>query len=159
MTPAVEALKKKGVAFELHSYEHVVGSQGYGLEASEKLGLSPDRVFKTLLVSDGAGKFATAIVPVAGMLNLKRAAKALGWKKATMANGDDAQRITGYVLGGISPLGQKKRLPTVLDHRAKAQATIYISAGRRGLEIEIAPLLLVQELSATVADVAEIEAE
>src|SRR5690554_6306729 len=105
MTPAVDALKKKRLAFTLHSYEHVTGSQGYGLEASEKLGLSPDKVFKTLLVTDGAGKFATAIVPVAGMLNLKRAAKSLGWKKAAMANGDDAQRITGYVLGGISPLG------------------------------------------------------
>lgn len=159
MTPAIDALKKKRLAFEVHSYEHVAGSQGYGLEASEKLGLSPDKVFKTLLVSDGAGKFATAIVPVAGMLNLKRAAKALGWKKAAMANADDAQRVTGYVLGGISPLGQKKRLPTVLDHRAEVQATIFISAGRRGLEIEIAPTILVQELSATVADVAEIEAD
>lgn len=158
MTPAIDALKKQGVAFSVHSYEHVAGSQGYGLEAAEKLGLSPDKVFKTLLVSDGAGQFATAIVPVAGMLNLKRAAKALGWKKAAMANGDDAQRITGYVLGGISPLGQKKRLPTVLDDRAEAQATIYISAGRRGLEIELAPQVLVQVLAATVIDIADIGA-
>lgn len=156
MTPAIDALKKLKVPFSVHSYDHEPGSQGYGLEAADKLGLSPNVVFKTLLVTDGAKQFATVVVPVAGMLNLKRAAKVLGWKKAAMATGDDAQRITGYVLGGISPLGQKKRLPTVLDSRAFLQESIHISAGRRGLEIEIAAVALMQALDVKQGDVAEI---
>ncbi|MFC3852599.1 Cys-tRNA(Pro) deacylase [Salinispirillum marinum] len=156
MTPAIDTLKKLKLPFSVHSYDHEPGTQGYGLEAADKLGLSPNVVFKTLLVTDGAKQFATVVVPVAGMLNLKRAAKVLGWKKAAMASAEDAQRITGYVLGGISPLGQKKRLPTVVDDRAFQQASIHISAGRRGLEIEVSARTLVQALEAKQGDVAEL---
>lgn len=138
MTPAVQAAKKAGVPFRLHSYEHDPKAESYGLEAAEALQLPAETVFKTLLalVDDQP---VVAMVPVAHQLDLKFLAKAHGGKKAVMCPADKAQRLTGYVLGGISPLGQKKRLPLYLDSSADNQAEIYMSAGRRGLEIAMAP--------------------
>lgn len=138
MTPAVQAAKKAKVAFQLHSYEHDTKAESYGLEAAERLGLPPAQVFKTLvaLVDEVP---VVAMVPVAHQLDLKCLARAQGGKKAVMCPPDKAQRLTGYVLGGISPLGQKKRLPLVLDSSAQSQQDIYMSAGRRGLEIAMAP--------------------
>jgi len=138
MTPAVQAAKKAKVRHRLVSYEHDPKAESYGLEAAELLGLPPERVFKTLvaLVDDEP---VVAMVPVAHQLDLKFLAKAYGGKRAVMCPPDKAQRLTGYVLGGISPLGQKKRLPLYLDSSAESQAEIYMSAGRRGLEIAMAP--------------------
>tara|TARA_B100000676_G_scaffold310207_1_gene376020 strand:- start:181 stop:648 length:468 start_codon:yes stop_codon:yes gene_type:complete len=138
MTPAVQAAKKAGVAFQLHSYEHDPKAESYGLEAAELLQLPPAKVFKTLLVLVDEQPV-VAMVPVAHQLDLKFLAKAHGGKKAAMCPADRAQRLTGYVLGGISPLGQKKRLPLYLDHSAESHNPIYMSAGRRGLEIAMAP--------------------
>jgi Cys-tRNA(Pro)/Cys-tRNA(Cys) deacylase len=132
-TPAIAAAERAGVSFTLHEYAHGAKVSSYGLEAAEKLGVDPDRVFKTL-VADVDGTLTVAIVPVAAQLDLK----ALG-KRVTMADSKLAERTTGYVAGGISPLGQRKRLPTVLDESALAFETIHVSAGRRGLEIELAP--------------------
>ena len=138
MTPAINAAKKAGIAYRIHEYEHDPGAASYGLEAAEKLGIPAERVFKTL-VAEADGRLAVAIVPVAASLNLKALAAALGAKRAEMAEMPQAERSTGYVAGGISPLGQKKRLPTVLDDSATGLETIYVSAGRRGLEIELSP--------------------
>lgn len=143
MTPAVQMTKKSNVPFTLHEYTHDASSESYGLEAAEKLGVPAERVFKTLVVMLDNQQLAVGIVPVAAMLGLKPIAKALGVKKAVMADKALVERTTGYVLGGVSPLGQKKRLPTVVDSSAEAFATIYVSAGRRGLEIELKPQDLV----------------
>jgi Cys-tRNA(Pro)/Cys-tRNA(Cys) deacylase len=132
-TPAIVAAERAGVAFTVHEYAHDPNAASYGLEAAEKLGLDPARVFKTL-VADVDGTLTVAIVPVEAQLDLR----ALG-KRASMADTRVAERTTGYVTGGISPLGQRKRLPTLLDESALAFATIHVSAGRRGLEIELAP--------------------
>ena len=132
-TPAIVAAERAGVAFTVHEYVHDPKASSYGLEAAEKLGIDPGHVFKTL-VADVDGTATVAIVPVEAELDLK----ALG-KRAAMARPADAERITGYVTGGISPLGQRRRLPTVLDDSALALDTIHVSAGRRGLEIELAP--------------------
>lgn len=137
-TPATAALAAAGVPFVLHPYAHDPAASSYGLEAAEVLGIDPDRVFKTLMV-EVEGKLAVAIVPVSGNLNLKAAAAALGSKKAAMADPKAAERRTGYVLGGISPLGQRQPSPTVLDESALAFDTILVSGGRRGLDIELAP--------------------
>ena len=133
MTPAVVAAERAGIPFTLHEYEHDPKAASYGLEAAEKTGVDPARVFKTLVVSQD-GKLSVAIVPVAAQLDLR----ALG-KRAELADRAAAERATGYVLGGISPLGQRKSLPTLLDESALAFPTVYVSAGRRGLEIELAP--------------------
>ena len=132
MTPAIVAAERAGISFTLHEYEHEAGA-AYGLEAAEKTGVDPARVFKTLVVSQD-GTLSIAIVPVAAQLDLR----ALG-KRAALAERAAAERATGYVLGGISPLGQRKRLPTLLDESALAFETIFVSAGRRGLELELAP--------------------
>ena len=139
MTPAINAAKKAGILHHIHEYTHDPAAESYGLEAAEKLGVSADRVFKTLIAELDDGRLAVGIVPVATSLNLKSLAAAAGAKRAEMADMGKAERTTGYVAGGISPIGQKKRLPTVLDESASLHATIYVSAGRRGLEIEIAP--------------------
>lgn len=137
-TPATVALSRAGVAFTAHAYEHDPRAAAYGLEAAEKLGIDPDRVFKTLLASvDGA--LAVGIVPVAQQLDLKALAQALGGKRAEMADPAVAERKTGYVVGGISPIGQKTALPTVLDESAILCETILVSGGRRGLDLELAP--------------------
>ncbi|WP_101675516.1 Cys-tRNA(Pro) deacylase [Alloalcanivorax mobilis] len=138
MTPAVRLAERAGVVFHLHSYESDPQVEHYGLEAAQALRLSPERVFKTLLaVVDERPQ--VAMVPVHLKLDLKALARAAGGKKAVMTDAALAQRLTGYVLGGISPLGQKKRSPLWLDERAGDLETLYMSGGRRGLEIEMAP--------------------
>ncbi|GAA1302763.1 Cys-tRNA(Pro) deacylase [Saccharothrix xinjiangensis] len=151
-TPATALLDKQKVAHELHAYEHDPRHESYGLEAAEALGISPERVFKTL-VAEVDGKLAVGVVPVTGQLDLKALAAALKGKKARMADVAAAERATGYVAGGISPLGQKKRLPVVVDASVEAFGTVYCSAGRRGLEVEIAPADLVRLTQAVVAPI------
>ncbi|WP_310598638.1 Cys-tRNA(Pro) deacylase [Desulfobulbus sp.] len=139
MTPAINAAKKAGISYRVHEYAHDPGSASYGEEAAHKLHLEPDRVFKTLVVEIDNHQFAVGIVPISCQLDLKLMARALGAKKAAMATAHDAERMTGYVLGGISPLGQKRRLATIVDASAATFGTIFVSAGRRGLEVELAP--------------------
>jgi Cys-tRNA(Pro)/Cys-tRNA(Cys) deacylase len=138
MTPAINAAKKAKIAFTVHEYAHDPACQSYGLEAAEKLGADPARVFKTL-VADLGGELVVAIIPVAAMLGLKHLARAGATKKAAMADKTLVERVTGYILGGVSPLGQKKRLRTFIDNTAQDHPTILVSAGRRGLEIELNP--------------------
>jgi len=139
MTPAINSAKHAGIAFQIHEYDHDATAHSYGLEAAEKLGVAVEQVFKTLVVKLDGKQLAVGIVPVNGQLGLKQIAKAAGAKKATMAEPSEVERTTGYVLGGVSPLGQKKRLPTFIDTSAQAWSTLYVSAGRRGLEIELSP--------------------
>lgn len=139
MTPAINLLKREKIAHTVHSYVHDAHAESYGGEAVEKLGLDPAQVFKTLLASTETHELLVAIVPVAGQLDLKALAEAAGCKKCEMAAVDAAQRATGYLVGGISPLGQKKRLRSFLDASAQALPTLHVSAGRRGLEVELAP--------------------
>ncbi len=141
MTPAINLAKKKKIAHTIHQYHHDPRAVSYGLEAVEALGQNPEQVFKTLLFClNGEPKnLAVAVIPVDQKLNLKQAAKAAKGKKAEMANPDIAQKTTGYVVGGISPLGQKKALPTFIHQSAAGQETICVSAGKRGLEIELSP--------------------
>lgn len=136
MTPAINIAKKANVAFQVHQYEHDSSAESYGLEAAEKLNIESSRVFKTLLAQVDK-QLVVAVLPVSHQLNLKVLASACKSKKAVMAKAEDAERATGYVLGGISPLGQKKRLKMILDLSAKDFDTIFVSAGRRGLEIEL----------------------
>ncbi|AHG88260.1 ybaK/ebsC protein [Gemmatirosa kalamazoonensis] len=153
MTPAVDAARKAGIPFELLSYAHDPAAESYGLEAAEALGVEPASVYKTLVASvDGA--LAVALVPVDRSLDLKALAAALGGKRAEMAAADAAQRATGYVLGGISPLGQRRRLPTVVHADALALPTIHVSAGRRGLELALDPADLVRLTAARTAPIA-----
>ena len=137
MTPAINAVKKAKVTYKIHEYAHDSASPSYGLEAAEKLAVDENRVFKTLVVSLDNGELAVAIIPVSTTLSMKLIAKSLNAKKAVMADKTDVERSTGYILGGVSPIGQKKRLKTVIDSTAKDFASIYVSAGRRGLEIEL----------------------
>lgn len=139
MTPAINLVKKQKLAHVVHEYVHDPASASYGLEAAEKLGVAPQQVFKTLVITLDAKTLAVAVLPVSEQLSMKQAAKALGAKKAAMASQVDVERSTGYVLGGVSPLGQKKLLATVIDESALQFVTVYISAGRRGLELELAP--------------------
>jgi Cys-tRNA(Pro)/Cys-tRNA(Cys) deacylase len=148
MTRAVVAARRAGIEFALHEYEHDPQAESYGLEAAERLGVDAARVFKTLVVEQD-GTLSVAIVPVTAELDLR----ALG-KRAALADRAAAKRATGYVLGGISPLGQRRRLPAVLDESALAFATVYVSAGRRGLELELAPADLARLTGARVAAVA-----
>lgn len=152
-TPATVALTRAGVAFTLHAYEHDPRAASYGLEAADALGLDPARVFKTL-VATLDGRLCVAIVPVSGQLDLKALARALGGSKAAMAEVGAAERATGYVAGGISPVGQKRAHPTVLDQSAREHPTVFVSAGRRGLDLEIAPADLVRVTGAVSAPIA-----
>ncbi|MDX3614081.1 Cys-tRNA(Pro) deacylase [Streptomyces europaeiscabiei] len=152
-TPATVALSAAGMEFTVHAYEHDPAHPSYGEEAAEAMGVSPERVFKTL-VADVDGVLVVAVVPVAGSLDLKSLATAVGGKRAAMADPTLAERTTGYVRGGISPLGQRKKLPTVLDASAAAHDTICVSAGRRGLEVELAPRDLLKLTEAVAAPIA-----
>ena len=154
MTPAIKTLEKAGVAFETASYEHDPRRPAYGEEAAEALGLPAETVFKTLLARLDDGRLAMAIVPVPGQLDLKALARAAGARKARRAEPVEAERATGYVVGGISPLGQKKRLPAFIDDSAEALARFHVSGGRRGLELALAPGDLARLLSATFAPLA-----
>lgn len=152
MTPAVIALQAAGVAHTLHHYTHDHRSESYGLEAASELGLDPDRVYKTLMVSVDA-RLAVAVVPVSARLDTKALARALGAAKAEMADVKAAERATGYVAGGISPFGQRRQHPTVVDETVHLWDTVYVSGGRRGLEVEIAPDDLVEVTGAIVSDI------
>jgi Cys-tRNA(Pro)/Cys-tRNA(Cys) deacylase len=153
MTPAIKLAQKQKIKHSVHEYEHDANCDSYGKEAAEKLGLDENRVFKTLVVSVGDNQLAVAVLPVPNMLSMKRMAKALGVKKAVMAEKDEVLRSTGYVLGGVSPLGQKKRLKTIIDASAKNYSTIYVSAGRRGLDLELNPEDLRQLLNGEFAEI------
>lgn len=153
MTPAVLFLEKQKVPFKLLEYSHDDNTQNFSHEASEKLGLSPETVFKTLVVAVDTNDFIVAIVPSDKELSMKKLAKAVSGKRATMAEAKKVQSMSGYVLGGVSPFGQKKRLTTLLDISASNFDTVYISGGRRGLEIAISPNSIKQFLNATVTDI------
>lgn len=151
-TPATLALSALGIAFTLHPYEHDPAAPSYGLEAAAVLGVDPARVFKTLL-ADVDGSLVVGIVPVSGQLDLKALASAVSGKRATMADPAVAERKTGYVVGGISPIGQRTRLPTVLDASALDQETVFVSGGRRGLDIELEPARLRDAVAAVIAPI------
>lgn len=160
-TPATVALTRAGIAFTLRAYAHDPSAASYGLEAAAALGVEPERVLKTLLVSvdpatgsGGSGRLVVGIVPVSGQLDLKAIAAVAGGKRAEMADPAVAERTTGYVVGGISPVGQRKALPTALDSSALAFDTVLVSGGRRGLDLELSPHDLVRVTGATVAPIA-----
>lgn len=148
-TPATVALSRAGIAFELREYSHDPRATSYGLEAAEALGEDPARVFKTLMATVD-GRLTVAVVPVGGQLDLKALARAVGGSKAVMAAQGDAERATGYVAGGISPIGQRRPHPTVVDRTALDHPTVLVSAGRRGLDLELAPADLVAITGAIV---------
>lgn len=152
MTPAVVALREAGVAFTVHEYAHDQRAESFGVEAATELGLDPDRVYKTLLANVD-GRLVVAVVPVSGKLDLKALARALSASKAVMADVKEAERATGYVAGGISPFGQKRAHQAVVDETVELWETVYVSGGRRGLDVEIAPRDLVEVTGAITADV------
>ncbi|SDN69321.1 Cys-tRNA(Pro) deacylase [Vreelandella arcis] len=154
MTPAINSAKRAGIVYHIHEYSHDAAADSYGLEAAEKLGVAAAQVFKTLVVKLDGQQLAVGMVPVDKQLGLKQIAKAAGAKKAAMAVPAEVERATGYVLGGVSPLGQKKRLPGFLDASAESFATLYVSAGRRGLEIELSPKDLLVLSQAQLAPIA-----
>ncbi len=154
MTPAINIARKAGIPHQTHEYAHDPGHASYGLEAAEKMGVAPERVFKTLVVILETKELVVAVVPVSAMLNMKQIARAAAAKKAAMAPAADVQRSSGYVLGGVSPLGQKKRLRTFIDASAQTFTTMFVSAGRRGLEIELSPADLARLTNGTFADLA-----
>jgi Cys-tRNA(Pro)/Cys-tRNA(Cys) deacylase len=152
-TPATVALTRAGIAFTIHEYHHDPSAPSFGLEAAAALGVEADRVFKTLLAEvDGVG-LVVGVVPVSGSLDLKSLASAVGGKRAAMAAPVLAERRTGYVIGGISPVGQRTALPTVVDETAQLWETVFVSGGRRGLDLEIAPDDLLSITHATFADI------
>jgi Cys-tRNA(Pro)/Cys-tRNA(Cys) deacylase len=155
MTPAINTARKNKIPHTVHEYVHNPQCNSYGEEAAEKIGVAAGRVFKTLVVSLDGGNLAVAVIPVSSMLSMKLMAKAAGAKKASMADPSDVTRATGYVLGGVSPLGQKNRLKTIIDSSAMSHATVFVSAGRRGLEIELGPDQLKQATSALLADICQ----
>ena len=155
MTPGINVAIKNKVAHKVHEYSHDLACQSYGLEAAEKLAVPAERVFKTLVVSLNTKELAVAVIPVSAILSMKKFAKAAGAKKAEMAAPVEVERATGYVLGGVSPLGQKKRLKTVIDSSAEHHETIFVSAGRRGLEIELSPNDLKSLTAAHFAEIAQ----
>jgi Cys-tRNA(Pro)/Cys-tRNA(Cys) deacylase len=157
MTPAINLARKAGIPHRIHEYTHDTAHPSYGLEAAEKMQTAPERVFKTLVVALENKELVVGIVPVSTTLNMKLIAKAAQARKAGMAAAQDVQRSTGYVLGGVSPLAQKKRLRTYVDSSALQFATIFVSAGRRGLEIELAPDDLCKLTGGHFAELADLE--
>ena len=156
MTPAINTAKKHKIPYKTHQYSHDPAHDSYGKEAAEKLDIPEEQVFKTLIVQlDGGNRLAVAVVPVSSMLNMKLTAKAARAKKAAMADKKIVERATGYILGGVSPLGQKKKLTTIIDASANNFSTIYISAGRRGLEIELQPADLASITEATFSHITQ----
>lgn len=155
MTPGINAVKKSKVSYKIHEYLHEESSESYGLEAAEKLAVDQARIFKTLVVALDSKELVVGVVPVSSKLSMKLVARVAAAKKATMAATADVERSTGYVLGGVSPLGQKKRLKTIIDSSAANWPTIYVSAGRRGLEIELSPSDLAKLTSAMLADICQ----
>ncbi|GAB3112274.1 Cys-tRNA(Pro) deacylase [Aestuariicella hydrocarbonica] len=155
MTPGINVAKQHKIEHRVHEYQHDPGSESYGLEAAEKLGVDVRQVFKTLVVQLDGRQLAVGVVPVAAKLNMKSMARACGAKKAAMAQRGDVERSTGYILGGVSPLGQKKALPTMIDRSAQGLATVFVSAGRRGLEIELSPDDLKTLVRGDFADIAQ----
>lgn len=154
MTPAIRLLQREGVAFTERPYDHDASADSFGEEAAAKLGVDPARVFKTLVcAADGLGLL-MALVPSSSRLDLKALARALGVKKADLADPAVAERTSGYVVGGISPLGGRKRLPTFIDDSVLSFDTVYVSAGRRGLQVELSPADLVRLTDATTAQIA-----
>lgn len=156
MTPAIDFLKKRQALFSVHAYEHDPKAPSYGMEAAEKLGLPAERVFKTLLAATDRQELLVAVVPVTGSLDLKALAQAAGAKRCEMADPAAAQRATGYLLGGISPLGQKRRLRTFIDEHALGLETIYVSGGRRGLEVELPAATLAELVQGSFAGLAKV---
>jgi Cys-tRNA(Pro)/Cys-tRNA(Cys) deacylase len=155
MTPAINAAKKKKIGYKIHQYTHDPAHESYGKEAAEKLGIEEERVYKTLVVQLENGNLTVAVVPVSSMLSMKQIAKTVGAKKAAMADKELVEKTTGYVVGGVSPLGQKKRLVTIIDSSAEDFPTIFVSAGRRGLEIELSPADLAALTSAAFAKICQ----
>lgn len=155
MTPGINQAKKAKIPYKVHEYAHDPSCNSYGSEAALKLGVSEERVFKTLVVQTGTNELVVGVIPVASMLNMKLIAKAVGAKKASMAEASDVERSTGYILGGVSPLGQKKKLKTILHSSATTYPTIFVSAGRRGLEIELQPQDLEKMTNGMFADICQ----
>lgn len=155
MTPAIKVLEKAKAVFKIHEYNHDPHAQSYGLEAAEKLGIDHAIVFKTLVVMLDAKEYAVGVIPVSAMLSMKQIAKASGAKKATMADKQLVERMSGYVLGGVSPFGQKKILKTFIDSSAQNHSSIFVSAGRRGLEVEVAPSVFQTVLRAGFFDLTQ----
>jgi len=155
MTPGINQAKKHKVLYTIHEYSHDESSESYGLEAADKMGVPQEIVFKTLVVTLDNKELVVGIIPVSSMLSMKLIAKALGAKKAFMADKFDVERSTGYILGGVSPLGQKKRLKTLIHSSANNYSTIYVSAGRRGLEIELSPTDLVKLTKGILVDICQ----
>ena len=155
MTPGINQAKKHKVLYTIHEYSHDESSESYGLEAADKMGVPQEIVFKTLVVTLDNKELVVGIIPVSSMLSMKLIAKALGAKKAFMADKFDVERSTGYILGGVSPLGQKKRLKTLIHSSANNYSTIYVSAGRRGLEIELSPTDLVKLTKGKLVDICQ----
>ena len=155
MTPAINVTKRSKVEYKIHEYKHNASSESYGLEAADQLNVPEDQVFKTLVVSLNKHELAVAILPVSAKLSMKLFAKIIGAKKVEMATQIEVQRSTGYIIGGVSPIGQKKKLKTIIDSSAKNLATVYISAGKRGLEIELCPIDLKKLTNGLFADISK----
>lgn len=155
MTPGINVARKNEITHTVHEYAHDSSSESYGLETAEKMGVDEARIFKTLVVSLDSKELAVAIIPVSSKLSMKLIAKVAGSKKAAMAAPSEVERSTGYVLGGVSPLGQKKRLKTIIDSSSENHSTVYVSAGRRGLEIELKPGDLKNLVNGIVAEICQ----
>lgn len=155
MTPAINTVKKLGIPYLVHQYTHEPNHKSYGIEAAEKLGLPPEQIFKTLVIILDNSQLVVAILPVEDQLSMKLLAKAASTKKASMADKNAVQKSTGYILGGVSPIGQKKRLQTFLHNSAQKLERIYVSAGKRGLEIELSPQDLIKVTGGTFVDICQ----